>query len=35
LERVDAVLGDVQDTALAPPTANERKTLVLLLADLT
>jgi DNA-binding MarR family transcriptional regulator len=35
LERLDAVLGDVQDMVLAPLTANERKTLVRLLAKLT
>jgi DNA-binding MarR family transcriptional regulator len=35
LERLDAVLGDVQDVVLAPLTANERKTLVRLLAKLT
>ena len=35
LERLDAVLGDVQDKVLAPLTANERKTLVRLLSKLT
>ena len=35
LERLDAVLDDVQDSVLAPLTPNERKTLVRLLAKLT
>jgi DNA-binding MarR family transcriptional regulator len=35
LERLDAVLDDVQDAVLTPLTANERKTLVRLLAKLT
>jgi MarR family transcriptional regulator, lower aerobic nicotinate degradation pathway regulator len=34
LERLDAVLDDVQDTVLAPLTPNERKTFVRLLAKL-
>ena len=35
LERLDAVLDDVQDAVLAPLTPNERKTLVRLLTKLT
>ena len=35
LERLDAVLDDVQDAVLAPLTPNERKTFVRLLAKLT
>ena len=35
LERLDAVLDDVQDAVLAPLTTNERKTFVRLLAKLT
>lgn len=35
LDRLDAVLDEVQDAVLAPLTANERKTLVRLLAKLT
>ena len=35
LERLDGVLGEVQDAVLAPLTPNERKTLVRLLARLT
>ena len=35
LERLDAVLGDVQNTVLAPLTSRERATLVRLLARLT
>jgi DNA-binding MarR family transcriptional regulator len=34
LARLDAVLGEVQDTVLAPLTPNERRTLVRLLAKL-
>jgi hypothetical protein len=35
LDRFDAVLEEVQNTVLAPLTANERKILVRLLAELT
>ena len=35
LERLDAVLDEVQDAVLAPLTANERKTFVRLLAKLS
>src|SRR5690606_36085184 len=35
LDRLDAVLDEVQDAVLAPLKANERKTLVRLLAKLT
>jgi DNA-binding MarR family transcriptional regulator len=35
LQRLDAVLDDVQDAVLAPLTPNERKTLVRLLTKLT
>jgi DNA-binding MarR family transcriptional regulator len=35
LERLDAVLDDVQDAVLAPLTPNERKTFTRLLAKLT
>jgi DNA-binding MarR family transcriptional regulator len=35
LERLDAVLDDVQEAMLEPLTANERRTLVRLLAKLT
>ena len=35
LERLDAVLDDVQNTVLAPLTSRERETLVRLLAKLT
>jgi DNA-binding MarR family transcriptional regulator len=34
LERLDAILDDVQDAVLSPLTANERKTFVRLLAKL-
>ena len=35
LERLDAVLDDVQNAVLAPLTSRERETLVRLLAKLT
>jgi len=35
LDRLDAVLDDVQSAVLAPLTANERKALVRLLSKLT
>jgi DNA-binding MarR family transcriptional regulator len=35
LERLDAVVDDVQNTVLAPLTSKERETLVRLLARLT